>query len=252
MQVLIAQRQEDLERIRLSAAQLDEQFRASGARTDPIELVEVISGRAALIQQFEQLQRSAEEEVLIFDRPPYARAGNELEMELLARAVRYRVLYDESAFELPGRVEEIQRSAEAGEEARVLRDVPMKLAIADRKLALVPLRFEDPGLEAILLIHASPLLEALRRLFEMLWENGASFRFGNTGGATRSVEQSSLSSGDRQLLALASAGFKDEVIARQLGIARRTVQRRLRRMMNVLGAQNRVQLLLRATEQGLV
>src|SRR5437867_1189089 len=73
IEVLILSRQEHLERTRLAAMELDEVFRASrGKPTGPLEVVEVVLGRDAVGQRFEQLVKGARRQILVFDRPPYA------------------------------------------------------------------------------------------------------------------------------------------------------------------------------------
>jgi DNA-binding NarL/FixJ family response regulator len=48
------------------------------------------------------------------------------------------------------------------------------------------------------------------------------------------------------------AGHKDEAIAHQLRISRRTVQRRIRRLMDKIGANSRSQVILQAARRGLL
>lgn len=55
---------------------------------------------------------------------------------------------------------------------------------------------------------------------------------------------------DRRLLWLLAGGASDDVIARELGISRRTLFRRLQVMMARLGAANRFQLALQAQRNG--
>jgi hypothetical protein len=53
----------------------------------------------------------------------------------------------------------------------------MKLAIADRRLALVPLRLEASSTdEGAVLVHPSALLEALTELFNLLWSRAVAVR----------------------------------------------------------------------------
>ncbi|MGV9897775.1 helix-turn-helix domain-containing protein, partial [Streptomyces tendae] len=55
---------------------------------------------------------------------------------------------------------------------------------------------------------------------------------------------------DRRLLRLLAGGATDEVAARELGISRRTLFRRLQVLMARLGAANRFQLALQAQRAG--
>ncbi|MDX6281300.1 MAG: hypothetical protein QOH03_2371, partial [Kribbellaceae bacterium] len=57
---------------------------------------------------------------------------------------------------------------------------------------------------------------------------------------------------DQQLLALAAAGLTDQAIARRLGVAQRTVERRMQRILKALDATTRFQAGLRAGQRGLL
>jgi len=61
-----------------------------------------------------------------------------------------------------------------------------------------------------------------------------------------------LTSEDQQLLSLAAAGLTDQAIARRLGVAQRTVERRMQRILKALDATTRFQAGLRAGQQGLL
>ena len=57
----------------------------------------------------------------------------------------------------------------AGEVARVLPGLPLKLVVVDRRTALLPLTL-DQALAQTAVIHRSTLLDAMVTLFEMFWE----------------------------------------------------------------------------------
>ena len=61
-----------------------------------------------------------------------------------------------------------------------------------------------------------------------------------------------LSSEDQRLLALAAAGLTDQAIARRLGVAQRTVERRMQRILKALDATTRFQAGLRVGQRGLL
>jgi DNA-binding CsgD family transcriptional regulator len=147
-----------------------------------------------------------------------------------------------AALEIAGELEVLRGLVAAGEEARTLADVPLKAMIADRHLALIPLRLEEPGLEGGLLVHPSPLLQALTTLFEALWERAAPLRFVGESIAAGDGPLPALTADDERLLALLSAGVKDEAIARQLGVGLRTVERQVRRLMDAVHVRTRFQL----------
>ena len=246
LRVLILRRREELERAEMGLEHFMSRFRTSLKERAPTHILELLTGREALVDRYLQMQDASETELLSFDRPPYAMGGdpNETELAALQRGVKYRVLYDPTAFEIPGILEETRRYVEAGEEARSLPGVPMKLTIADRKIALVAISQESPEIPGAVIIYQSTLLDALVMLFELLWERGQPF----PGGTARTPEGSDAV--DSDLLGLLAAGLKDETAARQLDIGLRTVARRVHGLMEELGARTRFQAGVLAAKRG--
>ncbi|MEV0379407.1 LuxR C-terminal-related transcriptional regulator [Nonomuraea sp. NPDC050643] len=244
---LISRREEGLAQARLAAVAL----LAETPRTEhqsPEELVEVVQGQAAVVQRFTQLQQTATKELLVLDRPPYAQdptQQNVAEIERLAQGVHVRGIYDASALEIPGKLRLAQESAAAGEEARVSPDVPMKLAIADRKWAILPLGTDASAhADSAVIVHSSTLLDALVALFEVLWRSALPLPLKAPGG------DSTAGLPDPELFTLLAAGLKDEAVARQLGVSLRTVHRRVSELMDLLGARTRFQAGLLAARRG--
>lgn len=72
--------------------------------------------------------------------------------------MKCRVAYDKSAIEPAGRIDDIELGMRHGEQARIDGHVPMELAVAGDRLAIIPLM--RPGDPASYFIHLSPLLDA--------------------------------------------------------------------------------------------
>lgn len=263
LEALILRRQEELERTRLTARTLAQRFQQSLDEDPSREFVHVIRGRESAAQRFVQLQKAARHEVVMFDKPPYWSSPkvddaqpplNEEELELLARGVKYRTLYDAAGLELPGQLDRIRAYMDAGEEARFLGGLPMKLSIYDRTRALAPLRLDQPGTEGALLIEGSSLLEALLTLFEVLWERSipveSQIHIKGRSPRARPQRRGTSTDEDKALLLALAGGIKDEIIARQLGVGVRTVERRVKRLMHRLGAHTRFQAGLQAAKKG--
>jgi DNA-binding CsgD family transcriptional regulator len=249
LEVLVLRRREELEEVRRLASELMDFYRPGSAQRSE-ELVEIIQGPDAILQRFEQLQGSAAEEILMFDTPPYVTPEtdyNDAELTGLTRGISYRCVYDRTALEFPGGWERIELALRAGEEARVVPHLPIKLAIADRRLALAPLR-ADAGHGAVL-VHESALLDALVELFEVSWQRGTPMQAGSnrTPAATG---RSDISERDEELMVLLLAGLSDDAIGHRLGMSTRTVYRRIKRLMDIVGAETRLQLGWHAARAG--
>ncbi len=198
-----------------------------------------LMGPEAVARRFRRLQQLARHEMMILDKPPYLvepDGQDALQRRMQASGVRYRTIYHRGALDDTDRIEELRSLAISGEQARVLPDLPMKLVIADRRIGLVP---QDDGGSQAVLLGSSPLLTGLIILFDMLWERATPLWPGTAcadDGGT-----GPLTSDEQRLLALLAAGLTDRAIARKLGVAQRTVERRVRRMMDKLGARTRLQ-----------
>jgi sugar-specific transcriptional regulator TrmB len=248
LELLIRRREEELGQVRVEADELQRSYREMTQPREIGEIIEVVIGREAVCSRLEQLQRVAEHEVWSLSRPPWISKDNEAQPDVVRRGVKYRVVYDASCLdddELLGNIEEWTKD---GEEARILKDLPLKVIGADGFFALVPIGIGDPGMtEGALIVSSSPLLEALRALFESLWMRAAPY--GSPGSVDPSDRLPPEATG---VLLLLANGVSDQAICRRLGISRTTLHRRVQSIMAVLGATTRFQAGVLAKERGMV
>ncbi|SCL30183.1 Sugar-specific transcriptional regulator TrmB [Micromonospora pallida] len=248
----LLRRQEALEAARAAVTRLTEEYRAGMRRHDPGHLVEVVTGASALRERLRDLQNSARVEVLWFCRAnPLAMAGpeNVEEFDALARGVRYRAIYERDMLLDPGALADVEQGVRAGEQARVLDRLPVRLAIVDGRTALCPLVPErGDGEPSAAVIGRSQLLDALLALFESHWLMATPLR--SSAAPTRAGTNGYRPDADEvRLLSLFVAGVPDKSIASQLGVSRRTVQRRLADLMAVAGVDTRPGLAFQAARR---
>jgi DNA-binding CsgD family transcriptional regulator/predicted transcriptional regulator len=246
---LIAERERELLRLRAHAQQLAEEVRRQDpAAHHPAEVIQVIEGGANLRATFIRLQREAQVQIRGFDRPPYLDnpvGGNpEENQQLTDRGLTYRVVYDQSAMAIPGRMADIWQGIQRGEQARVYGHVPMKMALSDDRLALIPVMKDGYQADAAYLVHPSSLLDAFSELFEAVWARAVAV---NKPGQGRPDD---LSQQDTDLIGLLASGATDETIARTLGWSVRTVHRHVHRIMSMVGAETRFQAGMEAVRRG--
>ncbi|MGW0941318.1 helix-turn-helix domain-containing protein [Streptomyces sp. NPDC002623] len=249
---LLTQQRHELEKAELAAALLAEEYRAAAAEPAVHDLVEVVTGAAAVAQRFLQIQLGASEEVCaLVTGTPVAVTGseNDAEERAAARGVRYRVVLERAVLDQPGGMTELTAALGRDEQVRVVDEVPTKLVVADRSLALVPLtgRSAEP---AALVVHASGLLELLSGLFESVWREALPLRLGAAGVAEQDPDGPDAA--DLEILSLLLAGMTDASVAKQLDLGLRTVQRRVKRLMELTGVTTRLQLGWHAYERGWV
>ncbi|WP_055699118.1 MULTISPECIES: helix-turn-helix transcriptional regulator [Streptomyces] len=240
---LLTQQRHELEKAELAATLLAEEYRAQAAEPTVHDLVEVVTGAAAVSQRFLQLQLGASAEVCaLVTGSPIAVTGmeNSAEEQATRRGVSYRVVVERTVLDLPMGLVELATAIGRDEQVRVVDRVPTKLVIADGSLAMVPLtsRTAEP---AALVVHASGLLESLAGLFEAVWRDALPLRLGEDGTVAEDGTEGPDGT-DLEILSLLLAGLTDASVAKQLDLGLRTVQRRVKRLMELAGVTTRLQL----------
>lgn len=229
----LRQRAEAIEEARSAVTDLVESYRGNLRRRDADQLIEVVTGTEALRQRLRHMQDHARHEMLWFCKAQYVAVpsgSNRAEFDALARGVRYRVVYERAFFDDPGALDNVAEGVRAGESARTVPRLPLRLAIADRSVALCPLVPGGPaggGEEpTAALVRSSSLLDALVALAERYWETAVPLHVTALGtlGAEEgtAADPAALSAADRHLLSLLVTGIADKAIASQMGVSRRT------------------------------
>jgi DNA-binding CsgD family transcriptional regulator len=145
------------------------------------------------------------------------------------RSVRVRSIYDRAFTQSPVGARIIRSLLADGQQARILAELPMKMQLADENCVLLPLT--PTGTGGAVLVHAQPVVRALREYFEMLWDRAVPY--GCVGAAT------GLTGRQRGVLNLLAQGLTDDAIAKQLGCSTKTIGREAATIANRLGAASR-------------
>ncbi|WP_214407941.1 helix-turn-helix domain-containing protein [Pseudonocardia lacus] len=193
-----------------------------------------LRGRQEVAAATARLLDSATREVRQYDVPiPVGRpeTGEGLRARP-SRGIRHRIVTDDSA------TRPVHRW---GVEQRSLPRVPFRMLIADSHAALV-----GRGPDEALLIGPSLLLDVLVDGFESTWGLATPV----DRPSLQPAAQPAVSEEDRRLLVVMAAGATDQAISRQLHISVRTVQRRVRALMDRLEAGTRFQAGMNAAKRG--
>jgi hypothetical protein len=232
-----------LERLRATVPALTAEHQASRIPKGEPAAAEVVDG-GDVLSIIQRLSTGSAGEMLWL-RPDQWQfgVGHEIDTWVMA-AVRdgrpSRAIY-------PARVREdapgvIRARAEAGEQVRILAQVPSRVAILGTSAALMP---EHWGVSSgrRIVVRQEGMIAALTALFDALWDRGMTVPGMDPAGSG--------GSSDRQLLLDQLArGAKDEQMARALGISLRTVRRRVAQLMEELGAESRFQAGAEAVRRG--
>lgn len=246
IEALILKQQEAMQRARVTARALQEAAITARQGGAPEQMVELIATRDGERLVFEQLYLGATSEVLTLMRlpmrvskmtPPYDMA---LQQQTRNRGVCFRTLIDGDFLEAPGSVGYLHAEMAAGVEARTVPHLPFKLVMADRRVAIIPLKLEQSD-SHILVVRSSALLDALYALFEILWQRGAPVDTPLSKSFDWTQGRPGLGPDSDALLRLMTLGMNDKAIAAELSISLRTLERRVQMLMKTLGARTRFQ-----------
>jgi DNA-binding CsgD family transcriptional regulator len=202
----------------------------------PEHLVSVVSGRAEISELSASLMNTARQDWMTlenlstempltddFAQPPLPAFGGR---------VRCRSIYDAAVMEDPVGRRIVRACAEAGEQARLLPRMPMKMKLADQATAMLPLT--PTGTAGALVIRAPVIVAALREYFELLWERATPI-----GAARVPPAADRLTPVQQKVLELMAEGLHDGAIARRAGISTTTVRRHIAVIMSRLGVASR-------------
>jgi hypothetical protein len=159
-------------------AEMTPAWTAGQVESDPLEYIEVLRDRRAINERFAELQASVKDEILVFTKPPYATPPQEnVEGLEVTQSHRARSVYELSAFDDPAFVRGVKAFVAAGEEARFVPQLPLKLVIIDETIVMFGM--EDPvagssDLTIVVVEHPS-LAKTLKLAFDATWVKGLTF-----------------------------------------------------------------------------
>lgn len=147
--------------------------------TAPLDYIEIIKNPYQIHKRYIQLIGDTREEMLSFTKPPFTgstekrKAQDNKVIDILRRGIRIKCIYeiltdeDEKGWQL----ELIKSAITDGVEAKVLKELPMKMAIFDSRIVMYSL--EDPVSGKISLttqiVQHRALAETLKTVFETYW-----------------------------------------------------------------------------------
>ncbi|MBD3940633.1 helix-turn-helix transcriptional regulator [Microbacterium sp. NEAU-LLC] len=247
---MVARSRDRLRRAEDAFLELVEAYRREHTAAAASDLVEFVDGRSAQAAWISRLESGAHRSIDVFqtgrnlvvpvadsiyedppepDAEPEASTGFDPLAEPAAAhhdGVRYRVVVDSDFLTEPAAIRALDERLALGHEVRIVDDPLAKLVIVDGELGMI----QVSGTASVVL--RAPLVVLGAQLFETTWRHARPYF---SDGAQ-------LSTDDRRVLQLMLAGLTDAAAASQLGTSPRTIQRRLRALMNRAQVTSRVQL----------
>lgn len=176
--------------------------------------------------------------------PAELRAFRRSLLAAIDRGIRLSLLDDIENWEVRDRRELLQELRQHGADVRISPSAPQGMLIIDR---LVAVACNNPVRDSRVCtpIRSKAVIASLQRFADITWRNAWDLEL--VSMLERQDSDVSLS-----VLRMLSAGYKDEVAARMLGISLRTYRRYVAELIDMLQARTRFEAGARAANLGLV
>ncbi|MFI5528731.1 LuxR C-terminal-related transcriptional regulator [Kitasatospora sp. NPDC051853] len=254
MEMLLARQQADLaaqqlriEASRAAAAQLIAEcssLRPRAVEPDSEQLVGPEEIRAGL----ERFASTVRQEIMTF-APGGAHSAEDLEASrgpngaLLDRGVRMRTVYLDSVRNHQPTLDHVDWLSRRGGQVRTVPTLPIRMIIADRCQAVLPMDTAD-ALTGAVVLRGAGTVAALCALFEGVWATATPL------GTAPARDVNGLPPQEVETLRLLSEGLTDEAIAKRLGVSPRTARRVAAELMDRLEARSRFEAGVHAVQNG--
>jgi len=219
---------------RLTDAQAHYGTRMTG--TFPAHLVTVVSDPDEISDLSASLRNAARQDWMTLDNlhtdMPLTEDSAQLPLPAFGGRLNCRAIYTSAAMNDPAARQVIQICADAGEQSRLLPNVPMKMKLADSNTALLPLT--PTGTAAALLIRAPVIIQALRDYFELLWDRATPLKPDRSPAPADRLPPA-----QQRVLELMAEGLPDDAIAHRLNVSTTTVRRHITAIQKRLNVTSR-------------
>lgn len=156
-------------------------------------------------------------------------------LERLARGVRIRHLYQHTARSDLATTAYVQAVTQHGAEVRTTDELIDRIVIYDREVVFLPEQHVGGRVPGAVVVREPTLVAFLCRVYEHLWEGATQFDPGAEDGAEITDDLK------RSIVKLMAQGYKDELVARRLGMSVRTCRRYISQIMLSVDATSRFQ-----------
>lgn len=245
-------------RSRAAADEMAHIFHAAreGTEEEDYEPVRVLNSVAELRGAMSHILSHARHSVLVMRAAPLEGDGAVPLVNLKAvaaehaeaRHLTFTALYDSALADLPEALDVMRAREVDGESLRVAPSLPFSALVVDESTAVLDFRNVEPSGGGSLLVHSGPLTAAVVALFRRLFDDGIPLSLPGRGSGA----EAGITERDRIILGLLASGASDSMITRQVGVSRRTVERRIHHLMTVLSASTRFQAGVEAARRGLI
>lgn len=163
--------------------------------------------------------------------------------------VERRLILDTALLDDDAAMAHAEHSRSQGQLVAVAHGLPFSALLSDSSIGVIDLTAFDTHGEGSAELRATTAVQALGRLCQEIWDLSTPYGADLQSGLQR-LDRLPLTERDQRILTLLATGASDQVIARQTSVSVRTVERRVRYLMNHLGAATRFQAGVQAARRG--
>ena len=153
-------------------------YRKEKNNKSPMDYIEVVSDRGQALDRVLNIQANAKKEILFFSKPPYitkldsnieevqSACNNNVQVKSI-----YESYHEENTEDNKNLLNLIEQYQSVGEEARIIKELPMKLTIVDESISIVSL-MDNVTLRSELttmIVHHPTFALSQKTLFELYW-----------------------------------------------------------------------------------
>lgn len=150
----------------------------------PIDYIEILTDVGQIKERWNNFQKNTKNEILVFTKPPYT-ASLEDNIDVQTEVLKDNKIVDKCIYEYSGMqpeeiknlVKVIEGYQKIGEEARIIKELPMKLAISDETITMLALNDRislKPSITTVIIDHPN-FAKAQKAVFEAYWDKAIPF-----------------------------------------------------------------------------
>jgi HTH-type transcriptional regulator, sugar sensing transcriptional regulator len=176
----------DLERKKELISQVSEVFtpifQNSKSIINPLEFIDIMKEKSQIHKRYTACVKSTKSEMLTFNKGPYACDTSDRldeqedeEFKLLKRGGACKDIYELSELkEVDWLLSSVKKSLKLGQQARVVKKLPIKMLVFDQEKVMFALEQPVPEVNELTMIYIEhkQLAEACSILFYHLWDQG--------------------------------------------------------------------------------
>lgn len=205
-----------------------------------LEAFDVIADGAMVQSMIDEVGKHCNQEVLTVQpggaRPSHVlSSAREVTRQYLERDVRVRTIYQHTARNDLATRSYVREVSGQGAEIRTAEQLIDRMLIYDREIAFLPQRSDCGRRPGAAVVREPTLVAFLCSVFEFMWDGADPFVVDTSKAPSNDDEVK------RAILRLMVNGYKDEMVARRLGMAVRTCRRHIAEITEELEAASRFQ-----------